>query len=640
MIPSVESKKSAALLEKFRCKELKSVYILGCTAAALYIHAQQQRAFNLVWALNKEGELREGLNVAVVGGGMAGLTAAIALAASKAKVTVFEETFKALSYQRGNLTRYVHPNVARWPDDGSGYPITHLPYMNWRAGIVGTVNSEIEAQWKIAKRFFEKTKQIDLLEETQVTDVSWNSDKKVVEVVANGNVTPFDLAVLAVGYGIEVSDHGVASYWHNDDFAQPILGPIAKKKYLVSGIGDGALTEILRLKLNDFQHHNFIDSVIFDPKLRAAGQKAQRDDWSGWSKVGKDLKEEFSDFFFDDPMGAKKSKIRLDTDVVLVGDEPELHITRESPRNSAQILHRLCVKLLNDAGELKYERGRLAQFKNAYQKEGYAIVERHGSNKSIIPLLKFKNDKDPKYVALVKKTKNDDTSEPYTWFPNYGRGYLSTELMGCHFEDRYEIGIALTGDNEVTINKIEYMLNKLGVKDRKPVIKANEVAFECQDGTFTLQLQEIPKVSYCIPEESKLLTRYHVPGEFPDGLVLKTDAKKILDVLFDDEKLPYHMYRVYLTKDYPSDDPEFALDQFVNTDTWVYLFNETKAPRHVTVICAKGMHLAHEILRIPFLVEVMGNKLPTRTVHGLGWAVKNTSKVNLESQRGNELLRR
>lgn len=641
MIPAKESDKSKELLEKFKYQKGDGIYILGCTSPLLYIHAQQQRAFNLAWALSKEKKIKEDCDVAVVGGGIAGLTVAVALAANKVKVKLYERMYRPLVLQRGNLTRFVHPNVARWPDTTSGYPITHLPFMNWRAGIVGSVNVELERQWDSAHEFFKKNNYLEVFTDQEVTSVAWLSDKSKVSLCSNGAIDEFDIVVLAVGYGIEYSKSGTSSYWHNDDFAQPILGPEKQRKYLVSGIGDGALTEVLRLKLSDFHHHKFIESVIFDQKFKEAGDKAVQQDWNLWEKKGDELKKEFANFFYHDPEYCKQPKIRSDTKVVLIGSETEPHLDRKNEKNSAQILHRICVKLLQDSNELDYRKGQLSDFEGTSEFENFTIVQRHGSEKPLIALLGFENENDPEYKSLVQKSKEDDKSEPKTFIPNYGRAYLSDELMECHFEKKYEIGIFLTGVETADKGKIKAILEKIGAKDPdKAVNSDSETDFESLYGKFSLQLEPIDSILYATPQDSALLTRYHVPVRYDNGLKLRTACKRVLDTLFDDENFPYHLYRVYLADNFPHSDPERNIDQFVNTDTWVYLLDQRKKGNYLEVICHQGMHQAHSLLRVPLLIEIMGNNWPTKTVHGLGWAVKNTSKVNLDTQRGNEILQR
>jgi heterodisulfide reductase subunit A-like polyferredoxin len=60
-----------------------NVFILGSNARYVTVYNQQVRALNLVAALAKSGYLSRHSRVGVVGGGIAGLTAAVAAARAK-----------------------------------------------------------------------------------------------------------------------------------------------------------------------------------------------------------------------------------------------------------------------------------------------------------------------------------------------------------------------------------------------------------------------------------------------------------------------------------------------------------------------------------------------------------------------------
>lgn len=77
--------------------------------------SQQTRAFNLVWALTASHRVEVGHQVAVIGAGLAGLTAAAALRRKSIDVTVFEAQNEALKLQRYTTSRYVHPTLNYWP---------------------------------------------------------------------------------------------------------------------------------------------------------------------------------------------------------------------------------------------------------------------------------------------------------------------------------------------------------------------------------------------------------------------------------------------------------------------------------------------------------------------------------------------
>src|SRR5262245_25589074 len=82
-------------------------YLLLCNGPST-LRSQQVRALNLVWALGKS--TLKGKQIAVIGGGVAGLTFAAASAGCGASVHLFERT-KLLHLQLGCWHRALHPEV-------------------------------------------------------------------------------------------------------------------------------------------------------------------------------------------------------------------------------------------------------------------------------------------------------------------------------------------------------------------------------------------------------------------------------------------------------------------------------------------------------------------------------------------------
>jgi hypothetical protein len=63
-------------------------------------------------------------------------------------VKLFETNQIPFHQQRGNHTRYIHPNIIDWPQSGSESRETRLPFLNWSADICTNVIDEIEDQWR------------------------------------------------------------------------------------------------------------------------------------------------------------------------------------------------------------------------------------------------------------------------------------------------------------------------------------------------------------------------------------------------------------------------------------------------------------------------------------------------------------
>src|SRR5688500_14031608 len=100
------------VLEFMAAPGREGVSVLGCVSIPLTFHAQQQRACNLIWALWATGKLNSNHRVAIVGGGLGGIMAAVAATSLECDVTLWEE-HQLFHLQSGNLFhRYIHPNVS------------------------------------------------------------------------------------------------------------------------------------------------------------------------------------------------------------------------------------------------------------------------------------------------------------------------------------------------------------------------------------------------------------------------------------------------------------------------------------------------------------------------------------------------
>lgn len=99
------------------------LYQLGLFERGITVYRQQLRALHLAWSLVESGELESdsGSNVAIIGGGVSGLTLAAALVKKqvRASITLFERHETVLPLQYGCDTRWLHPRIYDWPVAGS-----------------------------------------------------------------------------------------------------------------------------------------------------------------------------------------------------------------------------------------------------------------------------------------------------------------------------------------------------------------------------------------------------------------------------------------------------------------------------------------------------------------------------------------
>lgn len=83
--------------------------------------------------------------------------------------------------------------------------------------------------------------------------------------------------ILAVGFGLEAAPLSMERrYWEGDDFDAPRVDGVSRK-WLVSGCGDGALTDLFRLCLREFRHDRMLEEFTSDP--RTAGIRAEIRRW-------------------------------------------------------------------------------------------------------------------------------------------------------------------------------------------------------------------------------------------------------------------------------------------------------------------------------------------------------------------------
>jgi hypothetical protein len=461
-------------------------------------HSQQLRAFNLIWALFESGVLERGKELAVIGGGLAGMTVAAAARICGCKVALYEKAPQFMHLQRGNFTRFIHPNIYDWPEKGSEDPETHLPCLNWRAEIADKVVEQIEEGWnqvaKGVKTFFGH----------EVEKVFHHCGRPTITVTKPKLVQEsFDCVIAAVGFGIERTMHDVIfrSYWSTDALHQPVLGATGPKRYLVSGCGDGGLIDALRLSLTDFDHARFTRGMVegaslakLKKSLLAIDQKAPKNEseacvyyfqaYSGLT-IPKTLRQSLT------------ARLRQDTQVMLNGPDHN----PMSPR--ASILNRFAVFLLLEQGKLTYQEGRITKVAmvnatyrvNLMKTDGRSIVlefddivVRHGPEPIIGQLLPevsnslTKSGADPTSVKLwsdsfypvvkPRRTKTDAFQVAMKQFEEVSKRLFDpkhVEMIGIGMLDgEYVYVVTLTGDSP---NRFPSTINGIRIVVRKSVGK-------------------------------------------------------------------------------------------------------------------------------------------------------------------------
>lgn len=354
------------------------IFVLGCFERNVSIYLQQVRALNLVFALAQQNRL--GRRICVIGGGFAGLTASAAASRQGCEVTVVERLDAFLGLQRGNRVRWIHPHIHEWPRPGSTDPHAGLPLLDWHADFAGHVATRIVEAWEGESRGVEAVlaaRDLSLRREGTEWRVGWNGLPERC----------FDQIFLAVGLGVEKTFGPLPlhSYWADADIAT--IHP-QKRSFLVSGIGEGGLIDVLYLRIRGFRHDATVadclrDIASVEQQLLALEEGIHDlDVASASARLTAGYRALAIPAHVDACLHAR---LRSDTEVTLSGSSPN-YLTPK-----ADILNRFLISRLIETGAIRYRIGRLEEItalENSYdvkfddkKTERYdRVLIRHGTD--------------------------------------------------------------------------------------------------------------------------------------------------------------------------------------------------------------------------------------------------------------------
>jgi hypothetical protein len=231
------------------------LYFLGLYNRRITFYSQQVRALRLVQALHQRQHLSTSDRIAVVGAGAAGTMSAVGLALLGYSVTLFDPAGDVLQLQSGS-PRLLHPHIYEWPAMGSLESRAGLPFLDWQEGSGATVSDELRAEF--------------LKIRTALPTLIFKSGMRLQSLVPDGTEwrlgfgTPdservFKHVILAMGFGDEkrVGTAVDYPYWKQTGVGTAAIEANLDTTYLVSGNGDGALTDILSLLVKGFEHLEF-----------------------------------------------------------------------------------------------------------------------------------------------------------------------------------------------------------------------------------------------------------------------------------------------------------------------------------------------------------------------------------------------
>jgi hypothetical protein len=248
-----------AMIDTSSLERWPGIYFIGNYSGRINFFAQQTRALNLVRALIRKERIEAGDRVGVVGGGLAGVTAAVALLQKDVEPDLFEQNHTLFRYQKNTATRHVHPSVNFWPDM-SLFPSTNFPFLNWYEGtpaeIISAAKKEIDERFKNLRfKTSSRVTSVDL----DPAGIFMNIASRTPQGESVTREGPYKAVITACGFGLEKRPPGLPpgvphSYWHNDDVLPPANSIWTREHVLVSGNGDGGLIDIIRASLERFDN--------------------------------------------------------------------------------------------------------------------------------------------------------------------------------------------------------------------------------------------------------------------------------------------------------------------------------------------------------------------------------------------------
>ncbi len=230
-------------------------FVLGPFANRVSFVAQQTRAINLVYALVKLGIFGKDDEIAVIGGGVAGLTAAAAVVGFGAKADIYESGACLLPRQQETVHRVVNPTITKWPLEDLS-ETTRLPFLNWYQLPCNEVAQLLQADYdRIEKACDGK---LNAAFRGKITKISSGAKQQVaVELDGAAHKANYRAVIVALGFGQEDTGKTIippgewVGYWTPDNIVDT-RNNNPKLRFIVSGAGDGGMIDMLRILHKEF----------------------------------------------------------------------------------------------------------------------------------------------------------------------------------------------------------------------------------------------------------------------------------------------------------------------------------------------------------------------------------------------------
>lgn len=242
-------------------------YTIGPSGLQVGFKFQQNRSLTLIDALKCSAKLQKPISIAIVGGGLAGLTAKLALHGVGLQSAVLFETRDDFLKTQGNAQhRFIHPSYNDWPLAEKFDATTNFPFLNWYPERANSIILSIKEQWEV---FSQNLMGLRLASHVNKVTVSKKSPTICLNVTNNTNAKApdtkdehFDLVIFAAGFGRELdTDKGnISSYWESDNVAKIRGTESHSDPIIVSGIGDGGIIDVVRLHFREM--HDRYDLAV------------------------------------------------------------------------------------------------------------------------------------------------------------------------------------------------------------------------------------------------------------------------------------------------------------------------------------------------------------------------------------------
>ena len=256
------------------------LHFVGAFDQRITFYSQQVRALRLAHALSRPGKLNPADHIAVVGAGAAGVTAALGLALLGNDVTLYDPAASILQLQSAS-PRFLHPHIYEWPLLGSLDDRAGLPILDWSANHGGAVCTRLKADFDAAKT---RLHNLTFRPSSILTSIDKDGTRWRLGLTTDGThiYRQFNHVVLAIGFGDEISCGAAVPvhYWKQNSTGSAAAEPHSPASYIVSGNGDGGLTDLLNLLIQDFDHVSFTKrflSYFSDDALRVTTEAAFAD---------------------------------------------------------------------------------------------------------------------------------------------------------------------------------------------------------------------------------------------------------------------------------------------------------------------------------------------------------------------------